>query len=435
MKRSELIKNTIQFKSDMLAASRRSADAPQGEIDRENGIVRNMLVVQVGEAQGHGVFCDEQFVQDVANYGKTQTKGIKCRFGHPNMCGNDALGTFIGRFKNFRAVNGSCYADLHLSEVAKKSPQFAGQSLYDYILEMADKESDMFGNSIVFAIAGHFMKDAKGNPTQVDWDLVDAGEPLYVKFGMLHACDCVDTPAATEGAFTPSFSQITNFDSWVVQAEEYLNINPHFKELIMSNNKGLMGFLAKQNLFNFGKKPLEVEVDTNQKAFAFAAKATDATGAEVAVTAQEDAPKIGSKLFTADAEGNNTPAPDGTYAMPIDGEAKQVTVADGSISAIDAVVADPAPPADDAQLSADEVRFEAMLSGIITKQFSGIQKSIDDKFSALDKRMEIIEMNPQDRAAFARGQRQDKPAGGNAPVKSYEAFNANIADSIARKTK
>jgi hypothetical protein len=115
--------------------------------------------------------------------------------------------------------------------------------------------------------------------------------------------------------------------------------------------------------------------------------------------------------------------------MPIDGEAKQVTVADGNITAIDAVVADPAPAAD-AQLSADEARLETMFSGILTKQFSAFQKGIDDKFSALDKRMEIIELNPADRAAFARGQRQDKPAAGNAPVKSYEAFNADIAAQV-----
>jgi hypothetical protein len=429
MKRSELIQKTIQFKSDMLTTARRSADAPQGNIDREKGIISNMLIVQVGEAKGHEVFCDQQFIQDVATYGQSQTKGIKCRFGHPAMCGNDALGTMLGRFHNFKVVGDACYADLHLSDVAKKSPQYAGQNLYDYILEMAEKESDMFGNSIVFAIAGYFQKDNKGNSTQVNWESVDAGEPLYVKFGSLHACDCVDTPAATEGAFAPSFSQVLNFDSWAVQAEEDLNTNPHLKEFLMSNSTGILAFLAKQNIFSKGKKPLEIEEDTNQKAFSFAAKATDSTGVEVAVTAQENAPKVGSKLFTADAEGNNTPAPDGTYAMPIDGEAKQVTVADGNITAIDAVVADPAPAAA-AQLSADEARLETMFSGILTKQFSAFQKGIDDKFSALDKRMEIIEMNPQDRAAFARGQRQDKPAGGNAPMKSYEAFNADIAAQV-----
>lgn len=415
----------------MLVASRRSTEMPQGEIDRENGIIRNMLIVQTGEAKGHEVFCDEQFVQDVTAYGNSQTKGIKCRFGHPTMCGSDSIGTHLGRFHNFSYHKGSCIADLHLSEVAKKSPRFAGQNLYDYILDMAETESDMFGNSIVFAIAGYFQKDKKGNNTEVDWDSVNDGVPLFIKFGSLHACDCVDTPAATEGAFAPSFSQILNFDSWAVEAEEFLNINPQYKDFMMKNQNPIMGFLAKQGIFGFGKKPLEIEADTNQKAFAFAATATNAAGEVVAVTAQEDAPKVGSKLFATDAEGKQTPAADGTYAMPIEGEDKKVTVAEGSISAIDTVVADPAPAvADDAQLSADEARFEKMLSGAFAKGFANIEKSLDEKFAALDKRVELIEMSPQDRAAFARGQRQDKPAGGNAPLKSYEAFNADIAAQV-----
>ena len=108
-------------------------------IDHEKGIIKGVKVCSEGDAKGHGVYLNKQFVRDVAKFGKEQTVGVKARFGHPNMC-DTTLGTYIGRFKNFRTTGNPdenyeelgkprksgnrlhAVADLFLDETAKQLP-------------------------------------------------------------------------------------------------------------------------------------------------------------------------------------------------------------------------------------------------------------------------------------------------------------------------
>lgn len=103
---------------------------PEGAVDRERGIIPGALVVTEGEAKGHGVFLEAEFVDEVIRQGNEAKAGLKARFGHPNMC-STALGTFLGRWKNFRRDtitrdDGSqavaARADLFLSQSAKDTP-------------------------------------------------------------------------------------------------------------------------------------------------------------------------------------------------------------------------------------------------------------------------------------------------------------------------
>ena len=138
-------------------------------IDREAGIIEGCRVCSEGEAKGHGVWLTEKFIRDVAKFGRSQKQGVKARFGHPNMC-STALGTFIGRYKNFRieteegtpgfdeydseelAKEGKApkqkgyrthaVADLHLDYSSKELPKLG--NAFDYILGMAEKNPDMF---------------------------------------------------------------------------------------------------------------------------------------------------------------------------------------------------------------------------------------------------------------------------------------------------
>lgn len=211
--------------------------APSGKVDHDKGIIEGVSVCTVGEAKGHGVNLDSEFVGRVAELGAAKRTGLKARFGHPNMC-STALGTFIGRFKNFRVVGDQAKADLFLSNEAKETPH---GNLYDYVLGMADNEADMFGTSIVFTPGKAYKRDRSGNKVIVDeWN----GDPLddeqeydaplsdevFIECEELHACDAVDDPAANDGLFS-RFSQ----ETVAGQITEFLDLNPQVWGAIHSN--------------------------------------------------------------------------------------------------------------------------------------------------------------------------------------------------------
>jgi hypothetical protein len=258
-----------------------------GKIDRENGIIFDVKVNTEGEALGHGYNLDKEFVDAVTQFGNEKKLGLKARFGHPAMC-STALGTFLGRFKNFRTVktirdNGNeaytSIADLHLSEEAKKSPS---GDLYEYVLGMAENESDMFGTSIVFSPGKEYQKDAQGNKYYYSDDTseIDLLDDLFIECKELFACDCVDEPAANDGMFSAFAS-----DTVAGQISKFLDLHPEvFKSL--SENKEVIQALAEhgdkieeffenyksyknQNketvkMSNKEEKPVEVEVSLEE---------------------------------------------------------------------------------------------------------------------------------------------------------------------------
>jgi len=207
--------------------------APSGKVDREHGIIEGVSVCTVGEAKGHGVNLDHEFVGRVVEFGQSRKQGLKARFGHPNMC-STALGTFLGRFKNFREVGNQAKADLFLSNEAKDTPH---GNLYDYVLGMAENEPDMFGTSIVFTPGAVYRRNAEGEkvfPRGQDGELNDAfdicGGPDYVECAELHACDAVDEPAANEGLFS-RFSR----ETVAGQITEFLDLHPEIWTAVQEN--------------------------------------------------------------------------------------------------------------------------------------------------------------------------------------------------------
>ncbi|MFA5321390.1 MAG: hypothetical protein WC373_01845 [Smithella sp.] len=229
--------------------------APSGKVDSEKGIIEGVSVCTVGEAEGHGVYLDDEFIEVITKLGSEKKQGLKARFGHPNMC-STALGTFIGRFKNFRKIDNQTKADLFLSNEAKETPH---GNLYDYVLGMAKNEPDMFGTSIVFTPGRHYRKDEEGNKwyrhireTDNEWEVWYENEDgeereneeglskeLFIECKELHACDTVDEPAANDGLFS-RFSQ----ETVAGQLTEFLDLNPHVWESI-SENPSILESLAK----------------------------------------------------------------------------------------------------------------------------------------------------------------------------------------------
>lgn len=199
-------------------------------IDNENGIIKNVLVVSEGEARGHNLFLNQEFLDTTVNLGNQPAMGIKARFGHPNMC-STALGTYIGRYKNFHKINSNVLADLYLDKTSKISPN---GNLYDYILELAASNPDSFGSSIAF-------KCGKINTlSEIDPITQQELSRNYATIESLNAVDLVDEPAATNGLFAQFHA-----NDWAYNATLFLNQNPSLLNLLSNNPYVFTEFLTK----------------------------------------------------------------------------------------------------------------------------------------------------------------------------------------------
>lgn len=164
---------------------------PPAEINREQGFIKGVVLCQTGIAKGHNLYIDSDFLNQLATKGNEQSKGLKARFGHPNIF-STALGTYLGRYKNFRVEENKTIADLYFDKSAKSSPN---GNLYDYVFDLADNNPDMFGVSIAFepgkSLGKHELNSKEGKTNYFDIPSIE----------ILYAADLVDDPAATNGLF------------------------------------------------------------------------------------------------------------------------------------------------------------------------------------------------------------------------------------------
>lgn len=232
--------------------------AKPDRVDKEKGIIYGVSSNTVGEAKGYGVNLDQSFVDKVTVLGNEKKQGVKVRFGHPNMC-STALGTFLGRLKNFRTVGEKSLADLYLSNSAKDAP---GGNLYDYVLSLAEDESDMFGMSICFTPGKEYTIDDDGNK---DFENLDGD--IFVEIESLHACDVVDDPAANEDGLFSKFSgetlsgQVTKFLDSYPEVWQELTSNEELLEILTCHGDRVSEFIAKYNLYKGGSMSEETKVD------------------------------------------------------------------------------------------------------------------------------------------------------------------------------
>jgi hypothetical protein len=198
--------------------------APVANIDRELGIIQGVTIARIGAAKGHGGFIDRTFLLQIVDNAASKPAGIKARFGHPNMC-SQALGTYLGRFKNYSYQSDKVNADLYLDSTARSTPD---GDLFTYVLEMAEKNPDMFGASIVFEIAESVFLQEMVEGKEV--------EKEYFRLKDLRATDIVDEPAATDGLFSAN--------TFPALATQFLDENPELLELILSKPESITEFLS-----------------------------------------------------------------------------------------------------------------------------------------------------------------------------------------------
>mgnify|MGYP006290830797 CR=1 FL=1 len=118
-------------------------------------VITSVVVCQTGEARGHGVWIDRDFVEALIAEGNHGLRGIKARFGHA-LPGKDPVGTEIGRFRQFRlvydasrsiAMGQECWsavADLHLAPTAHNASAIA------HLTGLAETDPGLIGASIEF---------------------------------------------------------------------------------------------------------------------------------------------------------------------------------------------------------------------------------------------------------------------------------------------
>ena len=230
-----------------------------GAVDRDAHVLHDVQITLEGEARGHGVWLNRQFCEDVARAGNDMgDAGVKVRFGHPAMC-SDALGTYLGRAKNFRCVDvtrkesgeKACgvIADIELDEHADRT---------EWVMNMAESAPDTFGQSIVFTYGDwlvlgkdgvyHSYKDEVKNEDKSKRKSEDAywaqsvDGRMYAVLGKLHGTDFTDTPAATDGVFSG--------ESLAAEAESMLEEHPEVMAAVEENPDKVFEFLSRMGIMD-----------------------------------------------------------------------------------------------------------------------------------------------------------------------------------------
>lgn len=227
-------------------------DIAASKIDTEAGIISDVVMVQEGEAMGHGVELDADFISDLVAYDRKYYSniGLKARFGHPSMS-SEAMGTQLGVYRNFRKreKNGKmqAIADLHLLESAEASPTHPG--MRSWVLQMAAERPDFIMSSIVFKPAYYFQRKGNGNKKRLDSEFDYDSElgPVYVAFDETEGAAHYFTDLVEQGAATDNLFAANAFSPhlFVSQVHNFLAEHPHIQQFITEKPEKVVDFLHK----------------------------------------------------------------------------------------------------------------------------------------------------------------------------------------------
>jgi hypothetical protein len=342
-------------------------------VDRENDLIKNIEIAKYGRNKNASFF-DDKFLQDLAKKGSEATQGVKSRFGHPNMCAN-SLGTYVGRYKNWTFKDQKVYADLFLDPISKKTEvEGKGIKMYDYIMDMAESNSDMFGNSIVI-MADDYQNEIENEAGEMKMETVKVIQSLL-------ASDLVDDPAATDALFS------VNKEDFGLVMTEFLDDNPQFFE---TEPDIIVDFIDRYVNYNNRKsnklnmsilEKMKAKFSKNKVDETFDVDLTLATGDIITVVTEDEQPKVGDAVN--DAEGSAVQ--DGDHLLA---DGSTIVTVGGLITEIKEAEEEEV-PADD---EADDANFAAL-----NKKFDSFAKDvtdtltlISDKFNAQEKRISNLQ--------------------------------------------
>ena len=344
------------------------------QIDAEKGVIYGVVLAQKGMNK-NGTYFSERFLNELKDKGEERGY-IKARFGHPTMC-NNSLGSYIGRYKNFRVEDEKLFGDLYLDEIAKDTNvEGRGITMYDYIMRMAQSNSDMFGNSIVI-LANYVIEEYEEDGEKKEAD----GHELIEWI----SSDLVDDPAATDSLFHSS-------NDLGVRFAEFLDENPEVFEILEKDPNILGDFFSRYEAY-LGRKNNKNNMEKKKGVFARALMAmfgkslfdvdlTLANGDIITVETEAEEPAVGDKVKqkTDGGEDAEKPLADGAYLLK---DERTLVVEGGVIKEIK----EKETPKDEGKesdkgASADDEFAQAVMEGFNT---------LAEKITAMEKRFARIE--------------------------------------------
>jgi len=185
------------------------------EDDKYKGVIHGFAVMTKGNVKdSRGYEIDDKTLDQIVEAGQKHDKlGLKSRFGHPNMS-ETALGTFLGRAKDFYKDGDIVRADLYVSRTAYETPD---GNLAGYVLDLAEKDPDAFGTSVVL---GEWELGLKLDGNDVPMKGKDGREIQVLRVKTLLAVDTVDDPAANNSLFGKFFNSSVELSA---KASEFLD--------------------------------------------------------------------------------------------------------------------------------------------------------------------------------------------------------------------
>lgn len=218
----------------------------------EAGLIRGVSIITRGEALGHDLWVDRDFLSDVTGAINAADRGIKARFTHPGLSG-DGIGTKLGTVHNAYWEGDQVFADLHFQRASHVTPD---GNLADYVMTLAEETPDQFGVSIVFE---HDQELEEQHTTEhmMEGRYISPDEDNKNNFphAMLHAlraADVVDEPAANpDGLFKRGQEYAQQGDALLSYALGLTDAKPEVSSFGVDGDRAaqfLARFLTRHNL-------------------------------------------------------------------------------------------------------------------------------------------------------------------------------------------
>jgi hypothetical protein len=379
------------------------------QVDVEKGILFDVVLCQAMQPRGQAgesyietideafpvtIKTPVEFISRLVKIAETRhgENGHQVRFGHPGMC-DQVLGSYAGRAKNIRQRGNQVIADIYLSAAAENAP--GKGNLRQYILDLAQEDSQAIMMSIVFTPGDHYFINADGNreiwigdQEQVKFmaDLADVDRVLYETVMDWHFTDFVDQGANTTDLFRDNHGN----ELLSAKAFEFLDSNPAVWEILASQPEIVEEFVSKYenyrnlkmnktekkagNLLQRAKAALEA-VFTAQKSI----EATTMDGVAITIQTDADFPAVGDVVFLA---GTTTTAPAGDHELTGDWAGYTITLDEaGVITAIVEPVQTPeaAPVMEDVVVVSNAAELEET------------NRAIDSVVNVVEKQQDLID--------------------------------------------
>jgi len=166
------------------------------------GVVRGVSVITRGEALGHDLWVDTDFLTDTTAAINAKDVGLKARFTHPGLS-SDGLGKYLGKVHDAKTIGDQVIADLHFKESATKTPD---GDLASYVMTLAEDAPEDFGISIVFdhnlEASEQHRREHTDKGRFISPDEHNKNNFPHARMESLRAADVVDSPAANpDGLF------------------------------------------------------------------------------------------------------------------------------------------------------------------------------------------------------------------------------------------